>query len=885
MADLYYIEEDYFTPDGYFVYTADAVAAVSCESSLACELTLVAAEVSADLVSEFNVNAEALKIRSGAVELTATFSQTAIVSKTVNAVIDAATLFSTSVSVLVTSANSTDITSNATLSVSVTVTRASTVTLSTIVSLSLQAAKTTGYQAAISSTVTQNTAVSRTRTSTATSNSQFTQTTAVTRLRRVSAASNSQFTQTTTNRRVRFAAATASAAFTQSTTARKTVRAVSASQSTVTLSCQALGVTIVAVNLTASATLNCAVRVVKTGQVSVNSQFTLGIIDKFYDTGETLFISNVDSLLHFSELPLVDVFGAGTPTTVVGQYNGPPPGPPGLTLTTGKFGQTIDWPNSDYSLTVRNDVNFDLRLSDFTYEVWYKHGGDINNFGIADGRVMSVGGGASQITTGSVVNATGIYIYDASAHSLNNWGLFTGQVYLNWAPIRIPAPPANQITDYIVQFGVWTHFLISRQGETYYFFVNGVLTNTWTAARFNTTSPVSMSIGGGGLFGYTDEWRLRKNVSITSNFTPATQPYFPPRQVYAKVSYAIWETTANLTISGSTRVRRVQSNQTARVTVAATARRNIGPITAALTARATVTAAVRKTVRTSCSAQVTATTVTRNTRIRRQIVYLNSVATVLANVRKRVGTSAALNARVTTSQTARKTARGVINITAFNTATSANVKNARGTILMESRATLSCSAIKSGELVVESRSTATVTASFLKQPQPRQYSFALGMTAVMAVTARKIVKPVTYIDVTSTVLATGNHNTVNTFPLTSTFTLTANAVAGKIVIVNSNVSATVFANFGKTMFGIVNITAFATEVVIGTKVTIDPFLTLLVPPETAAKKVTQETALLTVDSENRVNIITHEQRNILVPTETSTWHLPTAKVVGVRRIK
>jgi hypothetical protein len=754
MADLYYIDDGYYDA-GYFVYTADAASAQSMSVTVVCSVgKLISAQSSCSVAIVLSCLAEKTAFAQCNSSTTSTVSTVGCV--VYNAVIAPVSLFTVGVIATVTSGKSIDCSSAVTVSVSAVVNRSTSITLNSIVTQSLQGARLRNTTAALSTSVTQSTSASRTVSSTVASASQFTQTTAVTRLRTATAASNNQFTQTAINRRVRFGLANPQITATQTTAARKTARTVLAFQPRFVLTCEALDLDLAAANLSAAFTLNCQASYgVRRFSSAISSAFTLGIIDKFYDTGETLFVSNVDSLLHFSELPLVDVFAAGTPTNNAAA-NGVT-----LSLTSGKFGQTIDWPSNDFSLQVRNAVNFDVRTSDFIYEVWYKHGGDIDNFGFADGRVMTLDQGAA---FGS--NEIGVYIYDAAAHTSNNWGLTSRQVYLNYSPNRIPAPPAGQIVDHIVQTNVWTHFLISRNGGTYYFFVNGELKNTWTQTiSVNAGVPATMVLGGGGLFGYTDEWRLRKNVSRTSNFTPETQPYYPPRQIYAKVSYAIWETNASLTIGGSNRVRRVRSNLAVSATVSAIGRRNIGPITAALTSGATVTANVRKIARSAVSLQGTATTVTRNTRLRRNIVYLNSVATVSPTVRKVVGTAVNLIAGFTTSQTARKTARGRSNMVAFNTQITASVKNARGTITLETRATLNCQAIKSGELVIDCRSQATVTASFLKQPQPREYSFAWSMPAAMAVTAIKIVKPPVYIDSLFTVNATGNHNTVNTLSL------------------------------------------------------------------------------------------------------------------------
>lgn len=86
MADLYYIEEDYYNPSlGYFVYTADAAAAPSSNFTLGCDATVVGAatEANAALVSTYTVLAIATRIQeaNAALASTATTSATATVGK------------------------------------------------------------------------------------------------------------------------------------------------------------------------------------------------------------------------------------------------------------------------------------------------------------------------------------------------------------------------------------------------------------------------------------------------------------------------------------------------------------------------------------------------------------------------------------------------------------------------------------------------------------------------------------------------------------------------------------------------------------------------------------------------------------------------------------
>jgi hypothetical protein len=401
---------------------------------------------------------------------------------------------------------------------------------------------------------------------------------------------------------------------------------------------------------------------------------------------------------------------------------------------------------------------------------------------------------------------------------------------------------------------------------------------------------------------YLDNWsRTACGVTFTwTTNTPGTVSDFTPYTVtndptFSQTNYTASYSSTGLTWSDATDYTECvvwiplvgRSAMSSRFTSNVVARRNIGPIISSMPARATVTVSAVKTARITRTLSAQFTAVTRNTRIRRQIAYLNSQATVTPAARKIVGTASNQIARFTTSLIARKTVSGRSTITAFNTVTSVNAKNARGTITMETRATVNCLAAKTGEVVVQSISTATTTINFLKQPQPRQFSVAASTAATMQVTARKIARSPIYLNSTVSASIEATYIIVNTFPMSAQFTLNVDAFAGYIATSNISAIATTTPNTLNCRIrpGVINITAFATELVVGTKVTIDPFLTLTVPSETGIKRIHQETALLTIDSENRVNIITREQRTITVPTETSTWHLPTAKVVGLRRVK
>lgn len=137
MADLYYIESDYFTPDaGYYVYTADAGSAVTSTATMTCN---------------------AGKLQSAAVTITSAFSPTLTVDVLKNhaAVLDAVS----------------------SLSATASINRSTAVALSTIGDLNAMAARTVDITQSLTSTATISAAISYQVASSATLNSAATITT------------------------------------------------------------------------------------------------------------------------------------------------------------------------------------------------------------------------------------------------------------------------------------------------------------------------------------------------------------------------------------------------------------------------------------------------------------------------------------------------------------------------------------------------------------------------------------------------------------------------------------------------------------------------------------------------------------------------------------
>jgi hypothetical protein len=78
----------------------------------------------------------------------------------------------------------------------------------------------------------------------------------------------------------------------------------------------------------------------------------------------------------------------------------------------------------------------------------------------------------------------------------------------------------------------WYHIAVTRQGNTFRTFANGVVNQTWTSSLAIQSNTEAVTIGSSNNLGYNwqgyiDDLRITKGVArYTSNFTPPTQPFF-----------------------------------------------------------------------------------------------------------------------------------------------------------------------------------------------------------------------------------------------------------------------------------------------------------------------------------------------------------------------
>ena len=183
-------------------------------------------------------------------------------------------------------------------------------------------------------------------------------------------------------------------------------------------------------------------------------------------------------------------------------YNAPASTTGTYTASTSGSG-SVYFDGSSY-LTIPNATNLQVGTSDFTIECW-----------------VYLTSTTGEQTIFAKNNNTGVYDFDLEMYSGNFWwNWYDGSSVAHNIQI---AATAN----------VWTHLAISKIGNVFTFYKNGVsgATATVTGGVYASTSPVSfgaLSSGTYKLTGYISNARLIKGTGIyTGNFTPSTTPLTP----------------------------------------------------------------------------------------------------------------------------------------------------------------------------------------------------------------------------------------------------------------------------------------------------------------------------------------------------------------------
>lgn len=177
MADLYYIEEDYYNPSlGYFVYTADAAAAPSSAFTISCDATVIGAatEANAALTSTATISATATVGKETSVSLTSTATATITATRIQEASAAFTSAFAPSLSVEVFKNSFAVLDCPSVLTVTPSVNRSITQALDTIASLNAMAARTRDLASSLDSTLSLTTSPTALKSSSATLTSTLT---------------------------------------------------------------------------------------------------------------------------------------------------------------------------------------------------------------------------------------------------------------------------------------------------------------------------------------------------------------------------------------------------------------------------------------------------------------------------------------------------------------------------------------------------------------------------------------------------------------------------------------------------------------------------------------------------------------------------------------
>jgi hypothetical protein len=300
------------------------------------------------------------------------------------------------------------------------------------------------------------------------------------------------------------------------------------------------------------------------------------------------------------------------------------------------------------------------------------------------------------------------------------------------------------------------------------------------------------------------------------------------------------------------------------------------------------------------SSQATVSTV--NTRVRSATAALTSTSTLSCSPGLIKGSAVTLTSTSSVTANATRVLRFNIVTSAIATELTVAVKTGRTLVTIESSASLTAVAVKDARVIVNAVVASTMTCAAVKTARTgstqssaftqstingrlRNNQIVIAGQSTLVASARKLVGVTVNAQSVSSIVANAKAIFLYAIPLTSQFTVTAFAVAGKIITANLVSTATITAPFIRRRSVSAAFTAFNTQLTIGTKITLDPYYQLVVARELSVKKIRQETAILTLDAENRLNTVQLEDRTLRVPRETSTWHIPYSPQVGTRRVK
>jgi hypothetical protein len=219
-----------------------------------------------------------------------------------------------------------------------------------------------------------------------------------------------------------------------------------------------------------------------------------------------LYRSQVSILLH----------GDGTNGSTVITDNSPSPktvtavGNAQISTAQSKFGgSSIAFDGTGDYLSIPDNDAFDLGTGDFTIEGWVNYSSSTTfATALTKGWPTGSAGGAFLVTL-----VVGNLVFYAESGS-NSWDIASARSIVSG-----------------LQLLTWYHIAITRSGNTFRTFSNGVVAETWTSSLglFNNSDIVSVGAsktGSNGMNGYIDDLRITKGVArYTANFTPPTAQF------------------------------------------------------------------------------------------------------------------------------------------------------------------------------------------------------------------------------------------------------------------------------------------------------------------------------------------------------------------------
>lgn len=180
-----------------------------------------------------------------------------------------------------------------------------------------------------------------------------------------------------------------------------------------------------------------------------------------------------------------------------------------------KYGSASLWINADVNYAkVTAHADLDFGSGDFTWEAWLYRDA-VNSGSYGDALWCSSAGPVGFAVSISPTGHIGI-----SASSTGTWDLYKG------------CDPGDPVGSAALALDTWYHIAVTRSGDTWRGFVNGVLDQSFTKAGAISAAPGGYNIGrwhdavNRCVNGYLDDIRITKGIArYTADFTPPTEAF------------------------------------------------------------------------------------------------------------------------------------------------------------------------------------------------------------------------------------------------------------------------------------------------------------------------------------------------------------------------